>query len=134
MKVASLCSSDRSRASIRPILSAKISSPVVVDHAAAVAVAVEAQRQVGAVLADGLGHVVQHLAGLRGSDCSCGKVQSRSQSISITSATPIRRRASGAKAPAVPLPQAATTFSGRFELHARRDVGDVALGDARRRR
>jgi hypothetical protein len=33
----------------------------------------------------------------------------------------MRRRASGTKAPAVPLPQAATTFSGRV-IEARRET------------
>ena len=44
-----------------PILSAKISCALVVDDAAAVAVAVEAERDVGAMRLHRLGHRVQHV-------------------------------------------------------------------------
>ena len=43
-----------------PILSAKISLPLVVDDAAPVAVAVEAEREVGLALCHRRGHRVQH--------------------------------------------------------------------------
>ena len=50
-----------SRASITPTLSAKISSPLVVNDAAAVTVAVETERDIGAVDQHRVAHRVQHL-------------------------------------------------------------------------
>ena len=89
---------------------------LVVDHAAAVAIAIEADAEVRAMLASPPADIeTQHLDGLPGSDCISGSCNRGWQSISITS-PPIARRASGANAPAAPLPHAAITFSLRVSL------------------
>ena len=101
---------------------------LVVDHAAAVAVAVEAEARRRpcarrTASRDGVQHL--HVFGV-GIVAREGVVELRSRA-----APPRSRSASrtcGAKAPAVPLPQAATTFRRRFSLGRSVSAFDVALG------
>ena len=105
---------------------------LVVDHAAAVAVAVEAEPDIGAVLPHRVAPWRAASPCLRGWDCSagrCGRARRRAGSTSQPSAS----RICGAKAPAVPLPQAATTLSLRVIAGRVGQIGDVALRENRRR-
>ncbi len=82
---------------------------LVVDHAAAVAVAVEAERDVGARRLHRLRHRVQHVQVFGvGIVARKGPVEVAVERNDLDAER--ARAACGAKAPAVPLPQAATTF------------------------
>ena len=89
----------------------------VVHHAAAVAVAVKAQARGRRPAPSPHRLMACSMCRSSGLGLYLGKVKSRSVSMPITSA-PMRLRASGAKAPAVPLPQAAITLMGRDSLMA----------------
>ena len=107
------CRALRSRASSTPILSAKISAPGVVHHPAAVAVTVEAEREVGAARRARTPPCRAASPATRDWGCSAGSSR-RARCGAGSTSTPRRARISGAKAPAVPLPVAQTTRSGRL--------------------
>ena len=86
----------------------------IVDNAAAVTVAVEAKSDIGPVLEHRLAHSKQHMQ-VFGIGIIFREVAIEFVSSGITS-RPIGSSASGANAPAVPLPQAATTFSLRLSF------------------
>ena len=105
----------RSRASVTPTLSAKISSPSFVDHAAAITIAIEAERHIGPRAQHLLAHGMQHLHILGvGIVSRKGVVEIAVESRSPRSPRP--PAPAGTNAPAVPLPQAHTTLSLRLSF------------------